>query len=127
MVMPIGIPAEAEPLFRQLLDDEPVDHATLTSLLTEHVADISAQSGSDEPPNLKKALQLAAACRGLLDEAQRREGPDARRLVQAAVNYFIRNDDGDPDLTSAHGLDDDEAVCRAVARHLGRNDLFDEG
>lgn len=124
MEIPAGIPEEAQPLFRELLEDEPVDAASLTSLLTEHVADINALSQTENPPNLHKALQLAELCRGLLEEAAKRNDPELSKLVQAAVKYFISNDDGDPDLLSPHGLDDDEGVCHAVAKHLGRVDLI---
>lgn len=46
------------------------------------------------------------------------------RLVQVAVRYFVMDDDGDDDLASAFGFDDDVEVFNAVAGELGRDDLL---
>ena len=46
--------------------------------------------------------------------------PDAERLaIQAAVRYFVLEDDAESDLNSVIGLDDDAEVVNAVLRHLG--------
>lgn len=121
--IPDGVPTEARRLFEEFLAAESLDHATLGSMLTAHVADISALADGDAAPNLPLALTLAKLCRELLGEAGRRDDPEVARLVQAAVQYFIHDDDGDRDLTSPHGLDDDLAVCNAVAKAVGRDDL----
>ena len=68
----------------------------------------SAASWVTERAPLKCEVLLAA------------EGLDAapRRLVEAAVRYFVLSDDGAWDFT-ANGLDDDLAVLRAVAARVG--------
>ena len=124
MELPPGIPDAAQPTFRALLGDSDIDHATLASLLTAHVADINARAATDSAPTLGQALAVANQCRQLLEEAQRQNDAGVRRLVWAAVHYFIRNEDGDHDLASPHGLDDDAAVCNAVALAIGRKDLL---
>jgi hypothetical protein len=43
-------------------------------------------------------------------------------MVQAAVRYFLIEDDADGDLDSILGLDDDADVMNAVLRHLGYDD-----
>ncbi|HHO51862.1 MAG TPA: hypothetical protein ENK18_13525 [Deltaproteobacteria bacterium] len=42
-----------------------------------------------------------------------------RRLVQVAARYFVLQDDGDDDLTSPYGFDDDVEVFNAVVEALG--------
>lgn len=47
----------------------------------------------------------------------------ARRLAQVALRYFVLEDDGDGDLTSAFGFDDDLEVVEAVSRAIGHAPL----
>ena len=49
---------------------------------------------------------------------------EARVLAQAAIRYFVVSEDGDDDFESPTGLDDDDAVMKAVLQHLGRADLL---
>jgi len=53
--------------------------------------------------------------------------PTDRRLVQAAVRYFIHDEDVIADLDSPTGLDDDALATGAVARHLGLAELLPPG
>lgn len=46
-----------------------------------------------------------------------------RRLAQVAVRYFVLDDDGDDDLMSPFGLDDDVEVFNAVVARIGHADL----
>ena len=48
------------------------------------------------------------------------EGPRARRLAQVAARYFVLQDDGDDDLSSPFGFDDDIEVFNAVVTALGQ-------
>ena len=48
--------------------------------------------------------------------------PHELRLVQAAVRYFILEEDADSDLDSPNGFDDDIAVINAVLCHLNHAD-----
>lgn len=45
------------------------------------------------------------------------------RLAQVAVRYFVMDDDGEDDLATAFGFDDDVEVFNAIACELGRDDL----
>ena len=73
--------------------------------------------------NLTLAERLAdasiALLQGLADET-----PDTeRRLAQVAIRYFVEADDGQEDLISPDGLEDDRLVFNAAAAALGREDL----
>lgn len=46
-----------------------------------------------------------------------------RRLIQAAVRYFLTADDAVDDLSSQDGFDDDVQVMNVVVQALGRPDL----
>ena len=121
--LPSGIPADARDLVTSLLAEElrPVD--ALRSELDAHLDAIKAAQASNEYVDVSLALRLTDVSRALLDEAEAKDTDDARRLAQAAVRYFILDEDGENDLTSVHGLVDDAEVCNAVARALGRGDL----
>ena len=62
---------------------------------------------------LQVANRLAAAL-----EEPRSFGEDERALLRAAVDYFLLVDDGEHDLTSPNGFDDDRVVAEAVLRVL---------
>lgn len=47
----------------------------------------------------------------------------ARKLAQVATRYFVLDEDGDGDLFSAFGFDDDLEVVNAVSRALGQKPL----
>ena len=46
--------------------------------------------------------------------------PRSRKLAQVGLRYFVLEDDGDGDLTSPFGFDDDLEVVNAVSRALGQ-------
>lgn len=121
--LPPGIPADARDLVTTLLGEDlrPLD--ALRKELDAHLEVIKAAQASNEYVDVSLALRLTTVSRALLDEAESAGTDDARRLAQAAVRYFILDDDGENDLTSVHGLVDDAEVCNAVARALGRGDL----
>ena len=54
------------------------------------------------------------------------EGADRERLAQVAVRYFVLDDDGDDDLASQFGLDDDVEVFNTVVAQLELPDLLIE-
>lgn len=121
---PPGIPPEASTFFADLLAEAPRSPAELRAELRAHVESIQAAAHDNELLDASLALALANTAEALLAEAEARDSDDVRTLVQAAVRYFILDDDAEPDLSSVCGLDDDAHVCNAVARHLGRDDLL---
>ena len=63
--------------------------------------------------------KLVEGCRGLLTLDLNVE---ERHWVQIAVLYFVLDDDGDDDLASPFGFDDDAEVFNAVCRAIGHPD-----
>ncbi len=113
----VGFPIEARHLFTRLLDQELQPATVLMRLVERHLADLEAIGQRDELLNLVRARELTALARRLL--AHYPEAPETdRRLIQAAVLYFVLDNDAAPDSRSLLGLEDDARVLAAVARHL---------
>jgi hypothetical protein len=74
--------------------------------------------------DLELATDLAVRCERLLDMDDGVCEPH-RRLAQAAVRYFIDEQDADSDVESLIGLDDDSSVIEAVALAIGRADVLE--
>jgi hypothetical protein len=65
------------------------------------------------------ARAIEARCIAWLDAWDTLD-PRARRLATVALRYFVLEDDGDGDLSSAFGFDDDLEVVDAVSRAIGQ-------
>jgi hypothetical protein len=65
------------------------------------------------------ARELVSACTKLLGTANDSMPEHHRRAIQAAVRYFVIEEDADSDLASVLGLDDDAEVVNAVLQYLG--------
>jgi len=112
-----GFPIEARHLFTRLLDQELQSATVLVRLVERHLADLEATGQRDELLNLVRARELTAQARRLL--ARYPEASEAdRRLIQAAVLYFVLDNDAAPDSRSLLGLEDDARVLAAVVRYL---------
>jgi uncharacterized membrane protein YkvA (DUF1232 family) len=77
---------------------------------------------ANEAVNMELATLLARA----LSEALRtfpEYSPDKREWLRVGVEYFVRDDDADPDLDAVGGLNDDAIVISGVLEHCGRHDL----
>ncbi|MCA9656417.1 MAG: hypothetical protein H6712_30925 [Myxococcales bacterium] len=120
-----GIPAEAQHLFDVFHDGELASLPTLRDELAAYAERIAARTPANEMLDASVSQALTRSCEALLELAEGADEP-TRRLVQAAVRYFVDEDDVEPDRDTMWGLDDDAAVCNAVARHLGREDLVVE-
>ncbi len=121
-----GIPPEAQPLFDAHYDAPLVSAEVLREELAAYARHIAERTSADDVIDASVGEALARSCQALIDLTETDDRLGTRRLVQAAVRYFIDEDDVEPDRDSLFGLDDDAAVCNAVARHLGREDLVVE-
>lgn len=115
-----GVPAPLRGATEALLN-EPV--RTRRSLLSDLEAysdriDAAALHRRDLALNLARAIHQA--CRHLLEVDWPELGPDGRQLVQVACAYFVDARDGDGDLESVFGFDDDAQVLNAVLDAIDR-------
>lgn len=115
-----GIPEAARPLWGELLA-EPL--RSLRELIRE-VRDYRRQllersQWLSEEVDLPLATKLADVLLRLLATLSEQSPEATRRLAQAAVRYFVIEDDAMADQSSLAGFDDDAAVVNAVLRELG--------
>lgn len=113
-------------MFERLRMQAPRAIDDLRAEVRAHAERIRLAMGANALADPAVAFALASEARALIDEAERRQDGETHRLVQAAVMYFVLDEDAEHDLYAAGGLDDDAAVLNAVARSLGREDLVVE-
>ena len=117
----------SEPWYETLLSDS---RDVVRRLMGERLLDVSAlklqvdayadhvQSAAGPMTDLDQALALTSATRQLLDVTAS-SSPRTRLLAQVAARYLVLQDDGDDDLWSPYGFDDDTEVFNAVVQTLG--------
>lgn len=120
-----GIPHESQALFDRLHDAPLATPAALRAELRAYVARIGSTAADNELLDGALAEAITRCCEGLLDMIDNGADETTHRLVQAAVRYFVAEEDVEPDRESLWGLDDDAVVCGAVASHLERDDLLE--
>lgn len=111
----ISLPPDLRPRWERLLQQPLSPVEVLRGDLEDYLARVQ---GSLADPAV--VAGLASGCRTLLGASWTDE---QRQLVQAAVTWFLLEEDDEPDLESVAGLDDDAEVFNAVVRELGRQDL----
>jgi hypothetical protein len=116
--------SDTRPVVRQLLSEPLRDPATLRDAVDAYLARVRQV---DPLSVADRALgeALARRCGALLARWDELDGR-GRHLVQAAALYFVLEDDGDGDLESPFGFDDDLEVFNAVAKALGEPPLAPE-
>lgn len=111
------LPEEARGSFARLLDKAVREPAQLREQLPHYLEVIERAAQGDGPP-AALGRRIADDCEALLD-AWGGLDAEGHRLARAAVEYFLLCRDGDDDLATPDGLDDDAAVVKAVREHLG--------
>ncbi len=112
------LPAEALASFTRLMSEAIRSPVGLREQIPHYLRAIehAAEHGNGPPASLGHTI--AKDCEALLDAWETLD-ETSQRLARAAVEYFLLCRDGDDDLASPEGLDDDAAVVRIVREHLG--------
>jgi len=118
-VLPPGVPEEARTRLVELMEEPPIPAAELLEQIEVYLGRIRQVVMQGAPLDVSAAERLAALSRDLVGQMGSLPDGAERGLVQAAVRYFVLEDDAEGDLVSILGLDDDEQVLQAVNRHLG--------
>lgn len=118
-----GIPPEARPIFRSLFTSPLVPVNDLRAAVAGHLAFIRKEAERFEFVDVSLAEAIATAANELIDGLTPETTETERRLVQAAVCYFVLESDVESDVGSITGFDDDVAVLNAVLQRLGRPNL----
>lgn len=117
------LPGDVAPFFQGLTERDPVPMAKLKADVREYGRALQAASVADPEVDAELGLELAGACRALLDRLGPSVDDEVHRVVSATVMYFLLEDDADPDMAGFLGLDDDAEVVNTVAELLGYPDL----
>lgn len=111
------LPPEARATFGRLLQSAVRSPDELRAQLPHYVRAIEQAADSGGPP-AALGHAIARDCERLLN-AWPRLDDEGQALARAAVQYFLLARDGDDDLATPEGLDDDAAVVAVVRAHLG--------
>lgn len=116
------LPREARGVWPQLKVEPPQSAEQLAAIVNKHLDQARTAAATSGFVDLTLGEKIGAGC---LDLIQRCAGSDADHwaTVQAAVLYFALSEDGDDDLTSMTGFDDDAEVFNVVVESLGYPDL----
>jgi uncharacterized membrane protein YkvA (DUF1232 family) len=117
-----GVPDAARELWTKLVAEQlrPV-HELFKEVkdYQQAIAQRSSMQDAEVDPTL--ARELVSTSLRLLGTLNDETPESTRRLIQAAVRYFIIEEDADSDLDSILGLDDDAEVMNAVLKVLGHD------
>ena len=113
------LPPEGRPLFARLRKDEDLKPPkVLAGEVKAYVGLVRATGRDSDVVAVDKAEQLGQALLHLLRHLSRGGPKEHHQAVQAACRYFSSEFDGDEDMESLEGFDDDIEVMNAVARAL---------
>lgn len=112
-----ALPEAARASFARILGNAVRSPTGLREQLPHYLQAIERAASRGGPP-LAVGRAIAVDCEALLDAWDRLDEA-GQRLARAAVEYFLLCRDGDDDLATPEGLDDDAAVVSAVRSHLG--------
>lgn len=101
------------------LDEPLVAPEDLAELTRVYFKQLEALAEDGEEIDLDQVIELAVRCERLLDVLDDSMPEDHQRLIQAAVRYFVDNEDAHGDLDMLNGINDDGSVIEAVALTLG--------
>jgi len=119
-----GVPESSKQLLLRLLQEEILPLATLKSVVETYRRMIHDAKRKNGRANTELGDEIARSLQALLKRVNESTGDDNLRIIQAAVRYFvIQNDGSGHDLDVEDGLYDDARVVNAVMHYFGRDDL----
>lgn len=116
-----GIPAEARRLWGELQEEPLKDADALRADVLDYAKVIRERASEREFCDTSTAGKLVEVALDLLD-LMAAMSHEERRWCQAAIRYFVIEQDGEEDFSSVTGFDDDAEVMNAVLRRIGRTD-----
>jgi hypothetical protein len=117
------LPPEARTEFADRFEDELVARAVLRDEVMSYLQFMKSMAEFSRVVNAEMADGIAKRLVSMLKKVGKKSPDFDRRVLQAACRYFVEESDGEDDLDSEEGFDDDCDVMNAVALHLGRDEL----
>lgn len=109
----MSLSPEIAPTFQRLCAREPLSAEALEAAIARHLEAIRAAAEESPFVDVETAEEVAKRCRALLPRLPLLDR-ERRAMVQAACLYFAEARDGEHDLHSVVGFDDDLDVVRHV-------------
>ena len=110
-------------MIETLLAEPDVAVDVLRRQVREHTTRFAVAAARDPTLDPSLAQRIEDCCLELLQRAERDDSDALRRIVQAACEYYVYEDDADGDFDSVEGLDDDIEVINAALFVLGLDEL----
>ncbi len=117
------LPQDSAEFFERLLSEPTLDAGDLWMMVRSHLVALREAEAAEEMMDSRLGKELAEASEQLLHRFADETNEDARLLIQAAVRYFVLNEDAEGDMDSLVGFDDDAEVFNVVVEELGHGDL----
>jgi len=118
-------PPAVAALLKQFIEGPFREVLELRRDIRAYVEKLETISKKTEFLDLVLARRVATQCESLLDGLGPDSSKEHRQLIQAAVQYFIENEDEENDIESPIGFDDDLEVVELIAREIDRADILD--
>ena len=112
-------------LVEKLLCEPPMAREHLRKDLKSYLEGLEIFAQTDEFMDLQTAREVAHRCHILVDSLQSDHGSENHLIVQAAVRYFLLDEDAEGDRASPIGFDDDARVVAAAEKALADKMLSD--
>lgn len=112
-----GLLSDTKDVIARLMAERLHDVDTLRDQVHNHHLRVKADAGPLTDVDSAGALHRATMA---LLERTSSSPARVRRLAQVAARYFVVEDDGDDDMHSPYGFDDDVEVFNAVVREIGQ-------
>ncbi len=118
-----ALPLEVRPLVEKLMGERLLPPDELRHELKSHEEQVDRAAAMRGDLDVHLAECIGQSCVALLDGLEPDTPEESQRLIQLACRYFVETEDGEGDLESVFGFDDDAEVLNAVAMKLDRPDL----
>ena len=113
------LPSRVGAIVDRLFREATISRAELRRLVSEYLVQVEVRAREVDYLDVPRAGHIAMICHRLIDTLRGPVEPDHARLVQAAVRYFVIDDDAESDTDSLIGFDDDCLVAEVIAAELG--------
>lgn len=115
------LPEAVAVLFGRLLREPKRSREEMRRRVSGYLVEIESRAREVDFIDVELAQAIADGCHRLIDTPEAGASEEHRRLVQAAVLYFVMDEDAEGDTSSLIGFDDDRLVVDAVRDELQRN------
>jgi uncharacterized membrane protein YkvA (DUF1232 family) len=107
-------------VFKRLIRAPRRSRQEMRRRVSSYIVGIEARAREVDYIDVELAQSIANKCHRLIDTLNANFAEEHRCLVQAAVLYFVTDEDAEGDTTSLIGFDDDRLVVDVVLQELGQ-------